>query len=69
MKNIGIGNLPTISIKRKPEKKKVLAEVLVGAAVAAGITYTVKKLIDRHHADEAKKAGKKTEKTKQKAKR
>lgn len=55
MKKIDLPNLPRIEIKSKgPSKKAVLAEVLVGAAIAAGITYAVKKLIDQHHAKEAK---------------
>ena len=55
MKKINIPNFPEIHLRKQhPAKKKILAEVLVGAAVAAGITYSVKKLIDMHHAAEKK---------------
>jgi len=66
LKKINLPNLPIIEIKKKgASKKKVLAEVLVGAAIASGLTYTVKKMIDAHHARAvAKKTTKKTAKRK-----
>ncbi|MBU1975060.1 MAG: hypothetical protein KKG59_01510 [Nanoarchaeota archaeon] len=58
-KNVNLPKLSnyraTIEFKKKgPAKKKVLAEVLVGAAIASGITFAVKKMIDEHHKREQK---------------
>lgn len=64
MKKIDIPDMPRIEIKKKSAgKKKMLAEVLVGAAVAAGVTYTVKQMLEKHHKPKKAKTAKKTKKT------